>query len=100
MLLEHFDAALEADVLVVVSDLCLGARRVNRFRQLVTLIEAFRKLDPAYRAVLLIAGPAAARYISAHNTLDRQHLKLLAEHAVSVVLLLPEKLRHVSRVEH
>ena len=69
-LLQNLDASLEADVLVVVSDLSLGAGSVDGLRELVTFLEAFRELNAAYCAVLLVAGPAAAGDIAADDALD------------------------------
>ena len=95
LLLEDSSALLEGDILVVVAELCLRARREDRLRQLLGFLEASRQLDAADRAVLLIACPAAARDIAADNALHRQHRELLALHAVAEELRLLEELRHV-----
>ena len=80
------------------TDLCLGARRVDRLRQLVGLDQTLRQLYTADRAVLLITRPTASCNITAHDTLDRKHFKLPAHHAVSVKSLVPEKFRHILNV--
>ena len=97
-LLEDLDALLVADILVVVTDLGLGGRRVDRLRQLVALVEPLRELDPADRAVLLVARPAGAGDVAADDALDRDHGELLHQHAVPVKLRCAEELRHIRRV--
>ena len=77
------------------TNLSLCARCVDRLRQLVGLYQSFWQLNAAYGAVLLIACPAASCNISAHDALDRKHLKLPAHHAVSLKTFLPEKFRHI-----
>ena len=95
LLLEDSSALLEGDILIVVAELCLRARREDRLRQLLRFLETSWQLDAADRAVLLIACPTAARDIAADNALHRQHRELLALHAVADELRLLEELRHV-----
>ena len=95
LLLEDGSALLERDVLIVITELCLRARREDRLRQFLGFLEALRQFDAADRAVLLIACPAAARDVAADNALHRQHRELLALHAVAEELRLTEEFRHV-----
>ena len=99
LLLQHFHALLEADVLVVVADLCLGAGCVDGLGKLGALLKSLRKLNAAHCAVLLVACPAAARDIAADDALDGEHRELLAHHAVAVKALLTEKLGHVIDID-
>ena len=79
----------------MVADLRLGGRCVNRLRQLVRFLQAFRQLNTADGSVLLVAGPAAACDIAADDALDGKHLKLSAHHGFAPELLLLEVLRHI-----
>ena len=89
------DALLVGNVFVVIADFSLGGRGVDRLRQLVGLLQAFRQLYAAYGAVLLVACPAGTGDVAADDALDRQHVQLLAQHAVAVKLRLLEVFRHV-----
>lgn len=82
----------------MVADLGLGGGSVDRLGQLVGLLQAFRQLDAAHLAGLLVAGPAAAGDVAAHDALDGQHGQLTAHHAVAVELGLLEELRHILHV--
>ena len=82
----------------MVADLGLGGRSVDRLGQLVGLLQAFRQLDAAHLAGLLVAGPAAAGNVAAHDALNGQHGQLAAHHAVAVELRLLEKFRHILHV--
>ena len=86
---------LEADVLVMIADFRLGAGRIDGFRQLIAFFQARGKFDPAYSAVLLIAGPAAAGDISPDDALNGDHPQFSAEHAAAVKTLLTEELGHI-----
>ena len=61
-------------------------------------LQESQKLDAAHLAGLLVAGPAAAGDVAAHDALDGQHGQLAAQHAVAVELGLPEELRHILHV--
>ena len=79
----------------MISKISLGRWCINRLRELIRLNKSLRKSDSADCTVLLVACPAASCDISTNYTLDRKHLKLLAEHAVSVEPVLTEELRHI-----
>ena len=79
----------------MIAQICLGTRCINRLRKLIRLYQSFWKLNAAYRAVFFVACPAASCDIATNDTLDWEHLKLLAHHAVSVKTLLLEKFRHI-----
>ena len=98
LLFQHLNAALVGDVLVVVADLGLGGGGVDGLRQLLGLLQTLGQLDAAHLAGLLVAGPAAAGDVAAHDALDGQHGQLAAQHAVAVELGLPEELRHILHV--
>ena len=89
------NALLKRNILIVVADLSLGRRCVNRLRQLVRLFQTFWKSNSANCTILLVACPAASGDISTNDTLNRNHIQLAAHHAVSVKLILLEKLRHI-----
>ena len=95
LLLQHGDALLVGDILVVVADLSLGGRGVDRLRQLFGLLQPFGQLDAADLAGLLVAGPAAAGDVAADDALDGQHGQLAALHALALELGLLEELRHI-----
>ena len=82
----------------MIADFRLGAGRIDGFRQLIAFFQARRQLDPAYSAVLLIAGPAAAGDVAADDALNRKHGQLFAHHAVAVKAVLTEKLGHIGDV--
>ena len=86
---------LKGNILIVISDLSLCGRRIDRLRQLVRLLQSLRKADATDLTGLLIACPAAARDVATHNALDRNHVQLPAQHAVPVKFLLLEKFRHI-----
>ena len=92
------NALLIGNILVVVADFGLGGRCVDWLRQLIGFLQSFRQPYPAYRAVLLVACPAAAGDVAPHDALNRQHLKLFAHHAVAVILRLAEKFRHIFHI--
>lgn len=98
LLFQHLDALFVGDVLVVVADLGLGGGSVDRLGQLVGLLQALGQLDAAHLAGLLVAGPAAAGDVAAHDALNGQHGQLTAHHAVAVELGLLEELRHILHV--
>ena len=89
------NALLKRNILIVVANLSLGRRCVNRLRQLVRLFQTFRKSNSANCTILLVACPAASSDISTNDALNRDHIQLAAHHAVSVKLILLEKLRHI-----
>ena len=97
-LLQNLDALLKADVLVMLADLGLGGRCVDGLRKLCAFLQTLRKSDTAYGLGLLVALPAAAGDVTADDTLDGDHVELLAQHAVAVKLLLTEILRHIIHV--
>jgi len=82
----------------VVADLSLGGGGVDGLGQFVGLFQALGQLDAAHLAGLLVAGPAAAGDVAAHDALDGQHGQLAAHHAVAVELGLLEELRHILHV--
>ena len=94
-LLKNFNALLVGDVLVVITDFCLGAGSLDRLRQLVAFLQAFRKLNAADSAVFLVALPAGAGDVAAHDALDGDHGQLAAQHAASAELLRAEERRHI-----
>ena len=98
LLLQHVNALLVGDVLVVVADLCLGGGGVDGLGQLIGLLQALGQLDAAHLASLLVACPAAAGNVAAHNALDGQHGQLAAHHAVAGELGLAEELRHILHI--
>ena len=98
LLFQHLDALFVGDVLVVVADLGLGGGSVDRLGQLVGLLQALGQLNAAHLAGLLVAGPAAAGDVAAHDALNGQHGQLTAHHAVAVELGLLEELRHILHV--
>ena len=51
--------------------------------ELVGFLQAFRKLDVAYSAVLFVVCPAASCDVSTFDTLDRQHVQFTAHHGFS-----------------
>ena len=79
----------------MVADLGLGGRGVDRFRQLLGFLQSFRQFDATDGAVLLITCPAASCDVTTDDTFYREHLQLLAHHALSSELLLLEEFRHV-----
>ncbi len=99
LLFQNVDALLKADIFIVVADFSLCARRVDRLRQFVALRKAFRQPDSADGSVLLIACPAAARDVAAHDAFDRKHGELFYEHAVPAVIFSAEELRHILRID-
>ena len=52
LLFQHVDALLVGDVLVVVTDLCLGGGGVDGLGQLIGLLETLGQLDAAHLAGL------------------------------------------------
>ena len=96
LLLQNFDALLEADILVVIADLGLGAGGIDGLRELVAFLQTLGKLNAADRTVLLVALPAAAGDIAADDALDGKHVELFAHHAVAVKAVLTEKLGHIA----
>ncbi len=99
LLLEDFDGLFIGDVLVMVTDLRLGGRGVDGFRQLVGLLQALRQFDAADGAVLAVALPAGTGDVTTDDGFDGKHGEFLAEHAVSVELRLTEVLRHVVHID-
>ena len=89
------DALLVGNIFIMITDLRLGGRSVDRLRKFIGFLQAFRKLDAADGSVFFIACPSAACDIASYDTLDRKHRELFAHHAVSVEARLAEKLRHV-----
>ena len=79
----------------MIADLGFCGRCVNRLRQLIGFLQAFRKLNPTDCAIFLVACPSAACDISTHDTLNRNHLQLSAHHAVTIKFFLLEKFRHI-----
>ena len=94
-LLYILNAFLEADINIMVTNFSLGAWGKDWLRQLLRLLKSLWQLNTANSAILLIAFPTAAGNIAANNALHRQHLQLLAHHAVALKLLLLEELRHI-----
>ena len=92
------NALLVRNVFVMVPDLGLGGRGVDRLWKLVGFLKPFRQRNAAYRAVLLVAGPAASGDVSPDNTFDGEHVELPAHHTVSVKLRLTEKFGHVGHI--
>ena len=86
LLLQNFDALLEADILVVIADLGLGAGGIDGLRELVAFLQTLGKLNAADRAVLLVALPAAAGDIAA-RTMHSMGSMLSFLH----IMLLPSK---------
>ena len=102
LLFQNLYALLEADVLVMIADLGLGAGSVDGLRELIAFPEAFGELDAADGAVLFVALPAAAGDVAADDALDGKHVELFAHHAVAVKAVLTEKLGHIGdiRADH
>ena len=75
--------ALEADVLVVVTDLGLGRGREDRLGELARVHEARRQRLTADGPLLLVLLEARAGEVAAHDALDGEHLGLLDEHEAS-----------------
>ena len=94
-LLQHFHGTLERNILIMITDLCLGRRCINGFRQLVGFDQAFRKGDAADGTIFLVAGPAGACDITADDALDRKHGQLPAHHGIAVKLRLLKEFRHI-----
>ena len=83
----------------MISKISLGRWCINRLRELIRLNKSLRKSDSADCTVLLIACPAASGDISADDTLNWKHLKLLAHHTFAFELLLLEEFRHVLGID-
>ena len=98
MLLQIVYGLFVGNVFVVFSDFRLGGWCENRFRQFFGFFQSFRQLNSADRSVFLIAGPAAACDIPAHNTLQRDHVEFAAKHAVPVKFRFMEKFRHIADI--
>lgn len=98
-LLQNVDALLVGNVLVVITDLCLRAGCVDRFREFITLPQALRKADAADGTVFLIACPAGAGDVSADDALNGDHGQLAAQHAASAEFLGAEEFRHVVYID-
>jgi hypothetical protein len=72
--------ALEADVLIVLAQLRLERRGVDRFGQPVAVAQALGKRDAADAPRGLVLQPARADQIAAHDRFDRMHLQLVHQH--------------------
>ena len=97
-LLQIFHTLLIGDILIMISDLCLGGRGIDGLGKLICLLQTFRKLDTAYGTVLLVAFPAASGNVSTNDALDGEHVQLLAHHAVAVEFRLSEKFWHILNI--
>ena len=62
LLFQNLYALLEADVLVMIADLGLGAGSVDGLRELIAFPEAFGELDAADGAVLFVARGRCTRW--------------------------------------
>ena len=74
---EQLHRLFEVDVLVVIADGGLGGGGVDRFRQLLGLLQARGQLDAADLAGLLVILPARADQVAAHDGLHRQRAQPL-----------------------
>jgi hypothetical protein len=73
--------ALERDVLVVLTHRRFPRGRVDRFGQAVAVNETRRKGNTTHALTLLVLKPAAARQVTAHDTLDRIHRQRQSDHS-------------------
>ena len=91
-------ALLKADVFIVIANLGLGAGGVDGLGQLLAFQQALGQLNAAHLAGFLIAFPAAAGNVAAHDAFHGQHGELFALHAVALKAGLAEELGHIGGV--
>ena len=82
----------------MVSQVSLCGWGIDGGGQLLGLLQPGGERDAAHAPCLLVAGPAAACDISAHDALERKHGQLPDHHGISVKSRSAEELRHVRRV--
>ena len=98
LFLKNLHRALIGDILVVIADLSLGGRSVDRFGKFLRFLKSFRKPDPAYSSGLLVGSPAAAGDITTDDAFERKHGELLHLHGLAGELLRAEVFGHIRRV--
>ena len=94
-LFQNLNAALHADVFIMVANFCLSAGSEEHLGQLLALLQALRQLNATNFATFLVASPAATSDIATHDAFYRQHFQLLAFHAVAGEFLFLEEFGHV-----
>ncbi len=72
---DQIGTLLETDVLVVLTDLCLGRRREDRLWQPLGHLQAGRQRYAAHAAGALIVLPAGTDQVATHDRLDGQRLE-------------------------
>ena len=93
-------AAIERDVLVVITELGLGGGRKDGLRNLRGLVQTLGQVDAADGAVLVVGLLARASQVAANDGLDGNGVGLLDQHGAprQVVRILLELLRVVLHV--
>ena len=71
----------------------------DRLWELLAFLQAFRQLDAADFAVLLIAFPARAGDVAADDAFDRDHIELLCLHGAAFKFRSLEEFRHIFGVD-
>ena len=82
----------------MVADFSLGARSEDRLSQLFGFLQAFRQLNAADFASLIVAFLTATGDVATNNAFNRQHVQLLAFHAVAGEFRFLEEFRHIFNV--
>ena len=95
MLFQMVDALLKRNIFVMIANLRLGGRGIDRLRKLVGFLQPLRQLDAADGSVFLVACPSASGDISAHNTFNGKHVQFAAHHRFAFKFFLLEKFRHI-----
>ena len=82
----------------MITQSCLGARREDGFSQFLGFFQACRQGDAADGSIFLIGFPAGAGNIPTDDAFYRNHVELLAFHALTSKFRCAEEFRHISRI--